>query len=115
MKGIGSGVNNNGPQCVKLWNDPAFALIEIEPKDRLTRFGLNSIALLWRLPERRIQMIRRLGVADAQRGQDDWLCDCVRIVPGFCARFGVQRCSKRKTGRLMAELAEPAAASAGES
>jgi putative resolvase len=115
VKDIGSGVNDNRPKLLKVLTDPTITLIVVEHKDRLTRFGFNYIKHLLKLQERRIEVIRPVRVADAERGQEDLVQDFVRIVTNFCARLYGQRRSRRRTERLIAELAKPPAASASPS
>ncbi len=43
----------------------------------------------------------------AENGKEDLIQDFVSIVTSFCARLYGQRRSKRKTERLIAELAQP--------
>jgi len=115
VKEIGSGVNDSCPQWLKLLTDPTITLIVVEHKDRLTRFGFNYFEQLLKLQERRIEVIRPVGVADAERGQEDLVQDFASIVTSFCARLDGQRRSGRRTERLIAELAKPPVSSAGPS
>jgi putative resolvase len=115
VKEIGSGVNDSRPQWLKLLTDPTITLIVVEHKDRLTRFGFNYFEQLLKLQERRIEVIRPVGVADAERGQEDLVQDFASIVTSFCARLDGQRRSGRRTERLIAELAKPPVSSAGPS
>ena len=62
---------------------------------------------------RRIEVIHPSGVAET--GKEDLIQDFVSIVTSFCARLYGQRRSKRRTERLIAELAKPPAASVGRS
>jgi predicted site-specific integrase-resolvase len=123
VKEIGSGVNDTRPKLLKLLTDPTVTLIAacaprsgvVEHKDRLTRFGFNYIEqLLTRsVQARRIEVIHPSGVAE--NGKEDLIQDFVSIVTSFCARLYGQRRSKRRTERLIAELAKPPAASVGKS
>ena len=118
VKEIGSGVNDTRPKLLKLLTDPTVTLIAacaprsgvVEHKDRLTRFGFNYIEQLLKLQARRIEVINL-----AENGKEDLIQDFVSIVTSFCARLYGQRRSKRRTERLIAELAKPPAASVGRS
>jgi predicted site-specific integrase-resolvase len=81
-------------------------VIVVEHKDRLTRFGYNYLEQLLKMQDRRIEVINL-----AENGKEDLIQDFVSIVTSFCARLYGQRRSKRKTERLIAELAQPPAAS----
>lgn len=99
VKEIGSGVNDTRPKLLKLLTDPTVGQIVVEHKDRLTRFGFNYIAQLLAMQGRKIEVINL-----AENGKEDLIQDFVRIVTSFCARLYGQRCSKRKTERIIAEL-----------
>ena len=99
VKEIGSGVNDTRPKLLKLLADPAIALIVVEHKDRLTRFGFNYIAQLLAVQGRKIEVINL-----AENGKEDLVQDLVSIVTSFCARLYGQRRSKRKTECILAEL-----------
>ena len=99
VKEIGSGVNDTRPKLMKLLTDPRIALIVVEHKDRLTRFGFNYLEKLLAMQGRRIEVINL-----AENGKEDLIQDFVSIVTSFCARLYGQRRSKRKTERIIAEL-----------
>jgi putative resolvase len=99
VKEVGSGVNDNRPQLLKLLSDPSITLIVVEHKDRLTRFGFNYIEQLFQLQGRRVEVVNL-----ADNGKEDLIEDLVAIIYSFCARLYGQRRSKRKTERIIAEL-----------
>ena len=73
----------------------------VEHQDRLTRFGFNYIEQLLKMQGRKIEVINL-----AENGKEDLVQDFVSIVTSFCVRLYGQRRSKRKTERIIAELAE---------
>ena len=99
VKEIGSGVNDARPKLLRLLTDPTVSLIVVEHKDRLTRFGFNYIEQLLAMQGRQIEVINL-----AENGKEDLVQDFVSIVTSFCARLYGQRCSKRKTERIITEL-----------
>jgi putative resolvase len=101
VKEIGCGVNDARPKLLKLLVDPSVRLIVVEHQDRLTRFGFNYMEQLLKMQGRKIEVINL-----AENGKEDLVQDFVRIVTWFCARLYGQRRSKRKTERIIAELAE---------
>jgi putative resolvase len=101
VKEIGCGVNDARPKLLKLLVDPSVTLIVVEHQDRLTRFGFNYMEQLLKMQGRKIEVINL-----AENGKEDLVQDFVRIVTSFCARLYGQRRSKRKTERIIAELAE---------
>jgi len=107
VKEIGSGVNDTRPKLMKLLTDPLVTRIVVEHKDRMTRFGFNTIEQLLKLQDRSIEVINL-----AENGKEDLAQDFVGIVTSFCARLYGQRRSKRRTERIIAglthDLATPA-------
>jgi putative resolvase len=108
VKEIGSGVKATRPKRWKRLTDPTVTLMGVEPKDRLTRFGFNASEPWLKRQARRIEVSHL-----AEAGKEDLIQDVVSLVTRFCARLYGQRRSKRKTERLIAELAQPPAASVG--
>jgi putative resolvase len=96
---IGSGVDDTRPMLLKLLTDPTVGLIVVEHKDRLTRFGFNYIEQCLAMQDRKIEVINL-----AENGKEDLIQDFVSVVTSFCAWLYGQRCSKRKTEQIIAEL-----------
>jgi predicted site-specific integrase-resolvase len=86
---------------MKLLTDKTITLTVVEHKDRLTRFGFNSIEQRLKLQGRRIEVINLV-----ENGKEDLVPGFVSLVTSFCARRYGQRRSKRKTERLIAELTQ---------
>ena len=57
VKEIGSGINDNRPQFLKLLRDPTITIIVVEHKDRATRFGFNYLETLLAQQDRRIEVV----------------------------------------------------------
>jgi putative resolvase len=99
VKEIGSGLNDQRPKLLKLLTDDDIALIVVEHKDRLTRFGFTYIEALLRQRGRRIEVIN-----EADGAKEDLIQDFISIITSFCARIYGQRRAKRKTEKILAEL-----------
>ena len=99
IKEIGSGLNDNRPQLIKLLSDKDIDIILVEHKDRLTRFGFNYIETLLKIQGRKIEVINNLD-----DDKDDLIQDFISIITSFCARIYGQRRSKRNTEKLINEL-----------
>jgi predicted site-specific integrase-resolvase len=99
IKEVGSGVNDNRKQFLKLLADPTITIIVVEHKDRATRFGFNYLDTLLSLQGRRIEVVNL-----ADNGTEDLLHDLVAIIYSFCARLYGQRRAKRKTEKITQEL-----------
>lgn len=59
IKEIGSGLNDNRQQLVKILQDKNYDKLIIEHKDRLTRFGFNYIDILFKEQNREIEIINQ--------------------------------------------------------
>ena len=57
VKEIGSGVNDTRPKLLKWLSDPTVGQIVVEHKDRLTRFGFNSIEPWLAMQARKIETV----------------------------------------------------------
>ena len=99
IKEVGNGVNDNRKKLNALLSDDDYALIVIEHKDRLTRFGFNYIKLLLQKTDKDIE-----AVNEAADDKQDLMQDFVSIVTSFCARIYGLRRSKRKTEKIIEEL-----------
>ena len=99
VKEVGSGVNDNRKQLLKLLTDDGYSRIIVEHKDRLTRFGFNYIDTLFRQHGKSIEVVN-----EAANDRDDLMQDFVSIITSFCARLYGQRGSTRKTERIIREL-----------
>jgi putative resolvase len=96
---IGSGLNDNRKQLIKLLSSDKPTRLVVEHKDRLTRFGFNYIQLLCN--EFNCQLI---VVNETQTDEEDLIQDFVSVITSFCARIYGKRRSKRKTEKLIEEL-----------
>jgi len=96
IKECASGLNDRRPKLIKLLSDQSINRIVVEHADRLTRFGLNYLTLLY---PGEIIIINKV-VEDEQ----DLMQDFVSLVTSFCARLYGKRRSKRKTEQLIKEL-----------
>lgn len=99
VKEVGSGVNDNRKQLLKLLKDKDYKIILVEHKDRLTRFGFNYLLLLAEEQGKTIEVVN-VSLDD----QSDLIQDFTSIITSFCARLYGLRRSKRATERLIKEL-----------
>jgi len=99
VKEIGSGLNDKRPKLENLLLDRNIAIIVVEHKDRLSRFGLNYIEKLLEMQKRKIEIIN-----NSETDKDDLMQDFVSIITSFTARLYGLRRSKRKTEKLILEL-----------
>lgn len=96
---IGSGINDNRRQFKSMLSDDSITRIVVEHKDRLTRFGFNTVQIL--LQQRGCD-IEVVNLADD--GKEDLLEDLTAIIYSFCTRLYNQRRAKRKTEHITEAL-----------
>lgn len=101
IKEIGSGINDNRSKLNKVLKDGIATKIVVEHKDRLTRFGFKYIEELCNKTHCEIVIINNI-----ESQKEDLIQDFVSIITSFCAKIYGQRRSKRKTEKLIKELAE---------
>ena len=99
IKEIGSGVNDNRKQLLKLLKNKEHKIIIVEHKDRLTRFGFNYLSLLAEEQGKSIEVVNESGDE-----KTDLIQDFISIITSFCARLYGLRRSKRKTEKIIKEL-----------
>jgi predicted site-specific integrase-resolvase len=99
VKEVGSGINDARPKLLALLADQGIALIVVERKDRLTRFGFRYLDTLLKTQGRAIEIVNQ-----AENGTEDLWADLTAIVYSFCARLYGQRRAKRQTEVIIREL-----------
>ena len=97
---VGSGLNDKRPKLEKLLTDYSIKKIVVEHADRLSRFGSNYIRKLMEMQGREIEVINE---QDSDR--DELMQDFVSVITSFCARLYGLRRSKRRTEKIITELA----------
>jgi len=101
VKEIGSGINDNRKQLLKLLKEKDYRIIIVEHKDRLTRFGFNYLLLLAEEQGKSIEVVNETGSR-----KEDLMDDFISIITSFCARLYGLRRSKRKTEKIIKELSD---------
>lgn len=99
VKEVASGVNDSRPKLLSLLKDPHIALIVVEHRDRLTRFGFRYLETLLEAQGRAIEVVNV-----AENNREDLMADLTAILYSFTARLYGQRRAKRKAERIVAEL-----------
>ena len=96
IKECASGLNDKRPKLIKLLKNKKIDKIVVEHADRLTRFGLNYLQILY---HGEIVIINHV-----ENNEQDLMRDFVSLVTSFCARLYGQRRSKRKTEQIIKGL-----------
>lgn len=96
VKEVGSGLNDNRKQLVKLLKDPAVKRIVVEHRDRLTRFGFHYLEILAEMEGFEIVVVNKTLDND----KNDLMSDFTAILTSFCARLYSKRRQKHKQEQL---------------
>lgn len=96
---IGSGLNGHRAKLLRLLADPKAAVIVVEHRDRLMRFGLEYVEAALAAQG------RRLVVVDETEFDDDLVRDMTEVLTSFCARLYGQRSARRRAERAIAAAA----------
>jgi putative resolvase len=78
---VGSGLNGRRPKLRRVLADPRAAMIVVEHRDRLARFGVEQLEAALSAQG------RRLVVVDPGETSDDLVGDMVEVLTGFCAHL----------------------------
>lgn len=98
-KEVGSGMNDNRQELLRMIKSHDNCTILVEHKDRLTRFGFNYLKLL--CEQKNIDII---VANEAVSEKDELMNDLISVVTSFCAKlYGSRKC-KRKTETIVKEL-----------
>lgn len=96
VKEVGSGLDDNRKQLVKLLKDPTIKRIVIEHRDRLTRFGFHYLEILAEVEGFEIVIVNKTLDSD----KNDLMSDFTAIITSFCARLYSKQRQKRKQEQL---------------
>lgn len=104
---VGSGLNGKRRKLHRVLSDPAVAVIVVEHRDRLARFGVEHLESALSASG------RRLVVLDPQETTSDLVRDITEVLTSMCARLYGQRAAKNRAARAIAEATAPAAQTTG--
>jgi putative resolvase len=92
VKEVGSGINDQRQQLLKIFQQEKATKIVVEHRDRLTRFGFNYIKTLCEKIDCEIVVIN-----DTENDKKEIIDDFIVIITSFCARiYGLRRGSRKK-------------------
>jgi putative resolvase len=89
-------LNGHRAKIMRLLSDPAVQTIVVEHRDRLARFGSESIAAAL------AACGRKLVVVDETEMKDDLVQDMVDVLTWFCARLYGRRAAKNRAAKALA-------------
>ena len=99
VKEIGSGLNGDRRQLRRIVGDPTVAMIIVEHRERLCRFGFEYVeaALAGRGA--------RIVAMDEGELEDDLVRDATEVMTSLCARLYGRRSARRRAERAMSAAA----------
>jgi putative resolvase len=92
---VGSGLNGRRPKLKRLLADPTVAVIVVEHRDRLARYGVEQLEAALSAQG------RRLVVVDPGESGDDLVRDMIEVLTGFCARLYGRRGARNRAMRAV--------------
>jgi putative resolvase len=92
---VGSGMNGRRPRLRRLLADPTAAMIVVERRDRLARFGVEYLEAALSA------QARRLVVVDPSETSDDLMADMIEALTGLCARLYGRRGARNRALRAV--------------
>jgi putative resolvase len=98
---VGSGLNGRRPKLRRVLADPRAAMIVVEHRDRLARFGVDHLEAALSAQG------RRLVVVDPGETSDDLVRDMVEVLTSFCARLYGRRGARNRALRAMTCAKKP--------
>ncbi|MER5916686.1 IS607 family transposase [Streptomyces sp. NPDC001982] len=93
---VGSGLNGRRRKLHRLLADPQAAVIVVEHRDRLARFGVEHLEAALSASG------RRLLVLDPAETTDDLVRDITEVLTAMCARLYGRRAAKNRAERAVA-------------
>ncbi|WP_406841031.1 IS607 family transposase [Streptomyces sp. AHU1] len=93
---VGSGLNGRRRKLHRLLSDPGAAVIVVEHRERLARFGVEHLEAALSASG------RRLVVLDPTETADDLVRDITEVLTSMCARLYGRRAAKNRAARAIA-------------
>jgi putative resolvase len=98
---VGSGLNGRRPKLRRVLADPRAAMIVVEHRDRLARFGVEHLEAALSAQG------RRLVVVDPGETSDDLVRDMIEVLTSFCARLYGRRGARNRALRAVTCAKKP--------
>ena len=98
---VGSGLNGRRPKLRRVLADPRAAMIVVEHRDRLARFGVEHLEAALSAQG------RRLVVVDPGETSDDLLRDMIEVLTSFCAHLYGRRGARNRALRAVTCAKKP--------
>ena len=92
---VGSGLDGHRPELMKVLADPSVAIVAVERRDRLMRFGAEYVESALAAQG------RRLVVVDPGETKDELVQDMIEVLTSFCARLYGRRSARDRAERAV--------------
>ena len=92
---VGSGMNGRRRKLARVLADPTAAIIVVEHRDRLARFGVEHLEAALSAQGRRV------AVVDSGEVEDDLVRDMTEVLTSFCARLYGRRGARNRAEKAL--------------
>jgi putative resolvase len=99
---VGSGLNGRRRRLHGLLSDPQAAVIVVEHRDRLARFGVEHLEAVLAASGRRLVVLDPAETAETAETADDLVRDITEVLTSMCARLYGRRAAKNRAARAVA-------------
>ena len=97
---VGSGLNGHRAKLMKVLADPSIAIVAVEHRDRLMRFGAEYVESALAAQG------RRLVVVDPGETRDDLVQDMIDVLTSMCARLYGRRSARNRAEKALKAASE---------
>ena len=97
---VGSGLNGHRPKLMQVLADPSVAIVAVEHRDRLMRFGSEYVESALAAQG------RRLVVVDPGETKDDLVQDMIDVLTSMCAGLYGRRSARHRAEKAVKAASE---------
>ena len=97
---VGSGLNGHRPKLMKVLADPSVAIVAVEHRDRLMRFGAEDVESALAAQG------RRLVVVNPGETKEDLVQDMIDVLTSMCARLYGRRSARHRAEKALKAVSE---------
>ncbi|MFG2078592.1 IS607 family transposase [Nonomuraea maritima] len=99
---VGSGLTGRRGKLHRLLSDPSAAVIVVEHRDRLARFGVEQLEAVLSQSGRRLVALDLSETTDTSETTDDLVRDITEVLTSMCARLYGRRAAETRAARAVA-------------
>jgi putative resolvase len=97
-KEVGSAMNGHRPKLLQVLHDPTIGILVVEHRDRLIRFGFESVAAALAAQGRKVLVVEETEVPD------DLVRDMTEVLTSLCARLYSRRSAQHRAASAVAHI-----------